>query len=361
MTYRRHHEHQKLKDLRYNSSMIKYQSVVSRIICLIVFASFFIGNVDCKLPTQSFSCNTLSITAGSSWSQNKAGLSFERLGKGFRRNYSSLKKQAKGNKLSFESVIDGLNEDYENELSSVIRALVSDTKTYLGNLATPIKLVIAINGLIWLAWQYCPESVMAKHFIVVGSKSVFIRCYSWLTNAFSHKNFQHLMGNIFAFLTFGPSVHAVLGTKLFVGYILSSAFVASVVPAVVRFCLSTLPAPLKKLQFQADYGQSQFLSTGGFSGVNSALAVLYAASNPLIELPVTFFDAEIDSPVNSRKFLRRAIFFDLIGFLSNHLLGCKLDVAHSTHLVGYGWGFVVLELIYSGFFGKRIDKRMRSA
>ncbi|KAK3808567.1 MAG: hypothetical protein J3Q66DRAFT_264365, partial [Benniella sp.] len=98
--------------------------------------------------------------------------------------------------------------------------------------------IVAINVMIFGTWQYAEGKAkrfqdgrlylfMFKNFASSLTNLREGRLWTLLTSAFSHKDWYHILLNTMVFLSFGPPVWEMLGTRRFLAVYLGSAIVSS--------------------------------------------------------------------------------------------------------------------------------------
>jgi len=98
--------------------------------------------------------------------------------------------------------------------------------------AVAVPVIIAINALIFLAWQAARidpalEQVMAANFLV--STTHLLHGYWWtlVTSAFSHIELWHIALNMIVLWSFGTILEKIWGSRTFIAFYLVAAVVSS--------------------------------------------------------------------------------------------------------------------------------------
>eukprot|EP01034_Spumella_vulgaris_P022721 gene22721-28877_t len=152
------------------------------------------------------------------------------------------------------------------------------------------------------------------------------RVWSLLLSAFSHKSLLHLALNMYGFLSIGPALLRAMGSRLFV--------------ISVSKRLS-----LKKYEVHL-----------GFSGVNSALLLLYALVYPRSQFTspfAAFVDGTTSGTVDAMSFLRSCIVGDLLGMFVD-LTMTSTGISHTGHIGGFLGGYAVQQFVTETALGRRL-------
>jgi len=125
-------------------------------------------------------------------------------------------------------------KNYFNSLSfKPITEYFKSTHQKLLLLPLPIKYLAVVQIFIWLMLRLYPEKL--PHFSL---NDISNHWYTWITSSFSHVSLSHLVGNLTAFLIFGPTTCNLLGAANFLKFIgLSSVFVSFCSKLLSRFRL----------------------------------------------------------------------------------------------------------------------------
>jgi membrane associated rhomboid family serine protease len=178
--------------------------------------------------------------------------------------------------------------------------------------------IIGLNVLIFLAMHYgSPEFAdrMSQLYSLDGANP---KLYQFITYAFLHAGWGHLIGNMLFLYIFGNSLNDKLGHIEYLLFYLAGAIVAGAGYSIFTH------APLVG-------------ASGAIAAVTTGFLVLFPRSNILVLIWIFYF---IDTFEFSSLFL---IGFKMI--LWDNIIGPKFDgpsnVAHGAHLIGYAFGFVV--------------------
>ncbi|KAL7488701.1 hypothetical protein ACHAW6_014300 [Cyclotella cf. meneghiniana] len=222
-----------------------------------------------------------------------------------------------------------------------ITTLIRDYFTSLRNFSPTLSYGTYTSLLLFILWQF-PTARISKllqaHFVCSRSNIRQRRYHALFTSAFSHASFHHLAVNLYAFLTFGPSVKQVLASQG--------------VPLGI-FVLSA-----------AVFGSLAFLAldsrgTGsciGLSGVTLALLAFDSLFYPSKELRIIVSFVPVHLPAYY-------LFLGLLGFSLMGVLGLaggRSNVAHSTHLGGLLFGNCFYEAFRRGWI-RKWNYQLRSA
>jgi len=195
--------------------------------------------------------------------------------------------------------------------------------------AWPIQLCLAINVLVFVAWQLLPSNFMTNHFAERKKNLREGRLYTIMTFAFSHMSAHHLFFNMICLTSFGPALLSKLRPKVVMGMIVSSSIVSGLVTVLLRpLQLLFWPQQRRKI-----VQESQL--TIGFSGVNAALLYFYALLNPQSLLSVANFP-----PLPAVEAIQKLIGLDFLGLLLN-VSFFSTGIAHATHIGGYISAFLI--------------------
>lgn len=193
--------------------------------------------------------------------------------------------------------------------------------------------------ILFILWQFSSAqitNILQSHFVCSQRNIRQKRYHTLVTSAFSHASFHHLAVNLYAFVTFGPSVAHVLSSQsvpLWI-FVVSAAFVGS-------------------LTFLAlDKGMGSCI---GLSGVTLALLAFDSLVYPSKELRmiVSFIPIQLQAYYLYLGLLA----FSVLGILG---FGGGSNVAHSTHLGGLLFGNCFYEAFRRGYVRKWVY-RVRSA
>ena len=196
-----------------------------------------------------------------------------------------------------------------------------------------IQFLAIINTLIWVIWNV-PElkGFMNDNFLDSAANSRKGRWWSGFLSSFSHQTMTHLFGNLSCLTIFGPPTYQFLGKERYIIFILLSAVLS--------------------LQIEAKWRDSKFsspklreISSLGFSGINSALFIIYAHTRPKDLISVGGKDF-----CTSKDALFTSISGDLIGFLVQFFEIYESPIGHAAHLSGYLVGYILLYGFYLDVF-----------
>ena len=206
--------------------------------------------------------------------------------------------------------------------------------------AWPIQLCLAINVLIFVAWQVLPSHFMTNHFAERKKNLREGRLHTLMTFAFSHMSAYHLFFNMVCLTSFGPALLSKLRPKVVMGMIVSSSVVSGLVTVLLRpFQLLFWPQQRRQIMQESQL-------TVGFSGVNAALLYFYALLNPQSLLSIANFP-----PMPAVAAIQRLVGLDILGLLLN-MSFFSTGIAHATHIGGYVSAFLIHVLLCQTKIGR---------
>ena len=189
----------------------------------------------------------------------------------------------------------------------------------------PVQIVAAINTIIFILWHTLDKDYMNANFISSRKNKNKKRWWCELLSSFSHIDLHHIGGNMAALAIFGPPTQQYLGTIRFIIFILMSAIMSSYTYTLWR--------------------DSPFTSTNtkkmgslGFSGINSAMFIIYAYTRPNSMLVI-----EGNKVCTSTVALQTVILSDVSGLIIDYFGVIKSPIAHMAHLGGYVSGYMLLK------------------
>ena len=203
-----------------------------------------------------------------------------------------------------------------------------------------VHLMVAINVLVFIAWQFAASRFMWEQFTVSWYGVSHGKIWTLLTATFSHKDFWHFLINMLVFISFAPVLEARWGKKRFLYFYIGSLLFSSM-------CMISLPS-IFDLRDVPCLGAS-----GGVMAVSTAFAIYYPKSIVLIwgilPAPAWLIAAVLT-------------FFDLKGLLAQ-FQGHSTGVGHGAHLGGILFSLLVLWVLPRFFNLSRLDggRRSRSA
>jgi membrane associated rhomboid family serine protease len=188
-------------------------------------------------------------------------------------------------------------------------------------LAVPV--IIAINVLIFLAWQAARvdqalEHVMAGNFLVSSAHVLDGRWWTLLTAAFSHIELWHIALNMFVLWSFGTVLERLWGTRLFVVFYLIAALVASLCHCFVSSVI------------MGDSTIAALGASGAVSGLLLAFALLFPTHRILV-----FGIIPVPALAGALAFVA----IDLWGLFAQSR-GGGIGIGHGAHLGGALAGFL---------------------
>lgn len=144
--------------------------------------------------------------------------------------------------------------------------------------SSAVNIIIFLNISVFGAWKlsesdYTLRNILYKHF-TVSSRGVLRdhRYHTCITACFSHKDFFHLLANMFTLYFCGPTVAAIVGTRSFVALYLCSGIFSSI-------CHVSAPYIIPK-SFPSYWKISTNDRALGASGSVSSIVTFFCISNP---------------------------------------------------------------------------------
>lgn len=209
-----------------------------------------------------------------------------------------------------------------NEISEVLNNISYCFEALIHNQPV-IQLLAILNFAIFLAWQILPNEFMEQHFINSAKNDRAHRWWSGFLSTYSHFSLSHIGANLCCLSIFGPPSYTYLGPARFFILIVFSSFASMIIPK-----LWNKSGLVSK--------KSREVMSLGFSGVNSALFVVYATARPKEQISMGDEDF-----VSATSALQVAILADLCGLVSTtRLFGFNSPIDHAAHLGGYISGYV---------------------
>lgn len=189
--------------------------------------------------------------------------------------------------------------------------------------AVAVPVIIAINILIFLAWQAARvdeslEQVMAGNFLVSTAHLLYGHWWTLVTAAFSHIDFWHIALNMFVLWSFGTILEKLWGTRIFVVFYLAAAIVASATHCFVSTVL------------MGDSNINALGASGAVSGLLLAFALLFPKHRILV-----FGVIPVPALVGALAFVA----IDLWGLFAQ-TRGGGIGIGHGAHLGGALCGFL---------------------
>ncbi len=182
-----------------------------------------------------------------------------------------------------------------------------------------VHLMVAINVLVFIAWQFAARRFMWEQFTVSWYGVSHGKIWTLLTATFSHIDFWHFLINMLVFISFAPVLEARWGKKRFLYFYIGSLLFSSM-------CMISLPS-IFDLRDVPCLGAS-----GGVLAVSTAFAIYHPRSIVLIwgilPAPAWLIAAVLT-------------FFDLKGLLAQ-FQGMETGVGHGAHLGGILFAGLVL-------------------
>jgi membrane associated rhomboid family serine protease len=220
---------------------------------------------------------------------------------------------------------------------------------FYDTLPETIQFCLLINAAFYIGWKLY-ETQMAKHATSSDENLSSGRVWSLLLSAFSHKSLLHLALNMYGFLSIGPTLLRAMGVRLFLISVITAAVFSSLLPllynrVVVRLFPGSRRLAAKKFEVHL-----------GFSGVNSALLLLYALIQPHAQFTspfAAFVDGSTSGTVDALSFLRSCMLGDLLG-LGMDLAVTSTGISHAGHIGGFLGGYAVQQFVTETDLGRRL-------
>ncbi|MHC4954712.1 MAG: rhomboid family intramembrane serine protease [Planctomycetota bacterium] len=199
-----------------------------------------------------------------------------------------------------------------------------------------VKVIIAINVLVFVAWQAAARSDGLARFMITNflvSSAHIEAGYVWtlLTSAFSHEALMHLAINMFVLWSFGTTLERIWGRRVFVAFYL----IAGVVASACHCLVSTY------------YLGDGTVAALGASGAVSGLLVAFALHFPRAKILI-FGIIPMPALVGALAFVA----LDIWG-LVKQAQGGGLPIGHGAHLGGALAG----TLMYAFYLRKHFPTR----
>ncbi len=187
--------------------------------------------------------------------------------------------------------------------------------------AVLVPLIIAINTLVFIAWNFYSLSdpyFMINNFLVSWNGLTQGRYWTLITSVFSHNLFIHFFINMFVLNSFGNFLESVLGIRSFLSFYLIAGFVSSLSHCLVsNFILDSPDIPAL-----------------GASGAVAGLVLLFSLMFPKQKLLI-FGIIPVPALFGAAAFIA----LDLWGLLAQ-ARGGGLPIGHGAHLGGALTGII---------------------
>jgi membrane associated rhomboid family serine protease len=200
-------------------------------------------------------------------------------------------------------------------------------------LAVPV--IIAINVLVFLAWQAADynealKQVMVGNFLVSPAHLAYGHWWTLITSAFSHIDLWHIALNMFVLWSFGTVLERLWGIRVFVVFYITAAIVASASHCFVSSVLMGNP------------NINALGASGAVSGLLLAFALMFPSHKILL-----FGVIPIPALVGALGFVA----IDLWGLFAQ-TQGGGIGIGHGAHLGGALCGF----LFWAMYLRKRFKR-----
>ncbi len=210
-----------------------------------------------------------------------------------------------------------------------------------------VPVIIVLNVLVYIAWQVAIQhgarsalmQFMRSNFVVSSLHLEAGRWWTLLLAEFSHYELWHIAINMFVLWSFGSLLERLWGRRLFTGFYLIAAVVASLSHCLVSSVLLGSAA----------------ISAVGASGAVSGLLLAYALLFPRQKI-LLFGIIPLPSLVAAGLFVG----LDLWGLFAQ-TRGGGLPIGHGAHLGGALAGAVMWAAVLRPRFGRIVMPRARPA
>lgn len=205
-----------------------------------------------------------------------------------------------------------------------------------------IRILIAINVLVFLAWTFpnfeiFTSEYMADNFLVSYDRLLEGRYWTLLTSVFSHNMLLHLFINMFVLNSFGPVVVYTLGTARFLRFYLTAGIVASLGHTLVSAYILGNPE----------------IPALGASGAIAGMVLLFSLLYPKQKI-LLFAFIPMPAVVGALAFVA----LDVWGVVAQRG-GGGLPIGHGAHLGGALAGFIYFLIIRKKF--RRVESSETAA
>lgn len=138
---------------------------------------------------------------------------------------------------------------------------------------SPVKLLLLINAVGYFMWKFNPD-FMARHAALSLKNYKEGRPWSAFLHVFSHDTIQHLFSNMYFLVGVAPSILQSFGEDVFFKVITGTTLVIGPIILILDKIRVRLIRKNSKNRLEKTV-ELQNAPTIGFSGINSALAVLF--------------------------------------------------------------------------------------
>ncbi len=176
--------------------------------------------------------------------------------------------------------------------------------------------IIGVNVALFILWELTPAQMLEQWVLA----SYGPKLYQFLTYAFLHAGWAHVLGNMLFLYVFGNSVNDKMGHIPYLLFYLGACVFTAV-------CYSLFnDAPLVG-------------ASGAVAAVTSAYLVLLPRSKIQMLYWLFILIGTFEVPAVLVIVVKMILLDNII---SPHLAGAQQNIAYTAHLAGYGFGFVVL-------------------
>jgi len=178
--------------------------------------------------------------------------------------------------------------------------------------------IIGVNLALFVLWKFTTPQLLDQWVLA----SYQPKLYQFLTYAFLHANWPHVLGNMLFLYVFGNSVNDKMGHIPYLLFYLAACVFTAV-------------------------GYTMFNDTAlvGASGAVAAVTSAYLVLLPRSKIQMLYWlyiVGTFEIPAILVIVIKMILLDNII---SPHLTGAEQNIAYTAHLVGYGFGFVVLVVL----------------
>ncbi len=195
-----------------------------------------------------------------------------------------------------------------------------------------IKVLIALNILVFLGWYVLPTDFMFYNFLVSWDHLRFGKYWTLITSVFSHNQAFHIFFNMMVLRSFGPLMIDLLGKKRFISFYLIAGIVASFAHSAVS----------------AFYLHQPELPALGASGSLAGIILLFSLLFP--EEKLLIFGI---IPVKAIWGALAFVGIDIWGLIAQSH-GGGFQIGHGAHLGGSLCGLIYFLILRNKYFNKTV-------
>jgi membrane associated rhomboid family serine protease len=177
-----------------------------------------------------------------------------------------------------------------------------------------VFVLIGLNILVFLAEQLFGQRFLTPYLAMIPAAVLNGRVWTFVTYMFFHGGFSHILFNMFALFVFGVQVERYIGSREFLLYYFVTGILAGIFSFIVYF-------------FTGAY----YIALMGASGAIFAVELAYAVFFPQSIIYIWGI-LPLRAPVMVLGFTALEVIMMVTGMGGN--------VAHVTHLAGFGFGWL---------------------